>query len=90
RSFVPHEYVPRSGPCEAPVQLSTSQAPSSPIDVLINLGAEIPPCAALAPHITEVLDGDESRRRAGRVRFKAYRDRGLQPITHTLKDNTLP
>jgi DNA polymerase-3 subunit chi len=52
--------------------------------VLINLGNGIPAAAAHARRIAEVIDADEQRRRAGRNRFRQYRDRGLSPETHNV------
>jgi DNA polymerase-3 subunit chi len=85
-SFVPHETLPSSdAQSEAPVLLTTEAAPAGTIDLLINLGAEVPACHARAERLVDVIDGDESRRRAGRERFRAYREMGLQPETHKVR-----
>ena len=84
-SFIPHEIgnaVPElSG---TPVILNTGAGPTAAVDVLINLTAQIPTQPELATRIIEIIDADPARRAAGRVRFKAYRDRGFALATHDL------
>jgi len=87
RSFVPHEpYREAAQWQEVPVLLSgpSDAAPEAPFDILLNLGAVVPACSARAQRILEIIDADESRRQAGRARFRSYRDRGLAPQTHHL------
>ena len=85
RSFVPHEpYRDATQWHEVPVLLSAVdrlEADTS-CDVLLNLGRTVPDGADCATRIIEVIDADEARRQAGRVRFRAYRDQGMQPKTH--------
>jgi DNA polymerase III subunit chi len=88
RSFVPHELLQSGAKIEAPVLLSTEAVPQEPVDVIVNLAAEVPPCAPLAPRIIEIIDGDAERRQAGRARFRAYKDQGLNPATHNLRTDT--
>jgi len=82
RTFVPHERVVAGTVCEAPVLLTTDAAPEGGIDVLINLAPEVPALAERAARIVEIIDGDGARREAGRLRFKSYRERGWQPVSH--------
>jgi DNA polymerase III subunit chi len=85
-SFVPHEVLMSSGNLgETPVALSLGVAPSANVDIIINLAPELPACLSRAPRVAEVIDGDDSRRRAGRARFKAYRDLGVQPASHNIR-----
>lgn len=88
-SFVPHELAgaPRPGATanESPVTLSAGLAPPGPVDVLINLAPEVPPCLAQSKRVIEIIDSDETRRKAGRMRFKAYRDSGVQPASHNVQ-----
>ncbi|HTW38930.1 MAG TPA: DNA polymerase III subunit chi [Steroidobacteraceae bacterium] len=86
RTFIPHERVTPGQACEAPVLLTTSTAPEAGIDVLINLAADVPQLAGRAARILEIIDGDAARREAGRSRFKAYRERGWQPVSHSIRD----
>jgi DNA polymerase IIIc chi subunit len=67
------------------VLLSAGPLPVEALDFVINLAAEPPPFLHLSRRIAEIIDGDEGRRRAGRVRFKAYRELGIVPTTHTLR-----
>jgi DNA polymerase III subunit chi len=90
-SFVPHDLLtepglPPFGPAhsDAPVVLSAGVAPSASVDIIINLAPDLPPFLSLTPRVAEIIDGDDTRRRAGRARFKAYRDLGVQPASHNL------
>jgi len=86
-SFVPHEWLGDAGPAraEAPVLLGTTP-PADPVDVLINLdiSAEPPSFLSQVARVAEIVDGEPSRRDAGRARFKAYRQMGASPETHNL------
>jgi len=84
RSFVPHELLQPGANQEAPVLLSIEAVPTAPVDVIVNLAPDVPPCAPLAPRIIEIVDGDADRRQAGRARFRAYKERGLQPSSHNI------
>ena len=85
-SFVPHEWLTsNAAAAEAPVLLSAGSPPTAPIDIVVNLAADPPPFLQLTRRIAEVIDGDEGRRRAGRLRFKAYRELGVEPSTHNLR-----
>jgi DNA polymerase-3 subunit chi len=85
-SFVPHEMLTAngSGP-EAPVVLSAGTLPSHDVDIVINLSPDVPGCLSRTRRVAEIIDGDDGRRRAGRARFKAYRDLGIQPASHNLR-----
>ena len=84
-SFVPHEWADAGR--DAPVLLSAGASPAGPIGVLINLDAspEPPPGAAAAERVAEIIAPDEPQREAGRARFRAYRQLGCEPVTHTLR-----
>jgi DNA polymerase-3 subunit chi len=84
-SFVPHEWLTSNAAAEAPVLLSAGTPPAEGFDFVVNLGADLPPFLHLTRRIAEIIDGDEARRRAGRARFKAYRELGIEPATHTLR-----
>lgn len=85
RTFIPHELVSAGVAAEAPVLLTSGAAPESDIDVLINLAVSVPPLAARAARIVEVIDGDRERREAGRARFRAYRELGCEPVSHNVR-----
>ena len=84
-SFVPHETLGAAAAVDVPVLLSALIPPPAAVDVIINLAAEVPDCIAQTRRVIEIIDGDEERRRAGRARFKAYRERGIQPSTHNIQ-----
>jgi DNA polymerase III subunit chi len=85
-SFVPHEALPANGiPGDTPVLLSAGVALSANVDIIINLAPELPPCVAQTRRVAEIIDGDDTRRRAGRARFKAYRELGTQPASHNIR-----
>jgi DNA polymerase-3 subunit chi len=84
-SFVPHDSLVSGAVAEAPVLLSAGVAPSANVDIIINLAADVPGCLSLARRVAEIIDGDETRRRAGRARFKTYRELGVQPASHNIR-----
>ena len=85
-SFVPHEMLTASTSTdETPVLLSAGTAPPADVDIIINLAPDVPGCLSRTRRIAEIIDGDDSRRRAGRARFKAYRDLGVQPASHNIR-----
>jgi DNA polymerase III subunit chi len=91
RSFVPHEiYSDAQQWQHTPVLLGCEAQPQQPFDVLLNLGSEVPAAAAHAVRIAEIVDAEEPRRRAGRDRFRHYRDRGLAPETHNIATEETP
>lgn len=89
RSFVPHR---RAGSADdtLPSALPTvviadgDQVDVADGDVLVNLSAAAPPDVGAWARIAEVIDADNGRRRRGRERFRAYRERGLEPATHEM------
>lgn len=84
-SFVPHEWLEGAAAAQTPVLLGTTP-PAAAVDVLINLdpSASLPPFLERIGRVAEVIDGEHSRRDAGRERFKAYRQMGISPDTHNL------
>jgi DNA polymerase III subunit chi len=91
RAFVPHEIFQNEAQWQdTPVLVSCDTQPQQPFGVLINLGSTIPASAAHAASIAEVIDAHETRRQAGRARFRQYRDRGVTPATHNLAAEDAP
>ena len=70
---------------DSPVLLSLGVAPSANVDIVINLSPELPTCLSQTRRVAEIIDGDDTRRRAGRARFKAYRELGVQPASHNIR-----
>src|SRR4051812_13862907 len=88
-SFVPHDFLISGAAAgtsiqETPVLLSAGDPPPRPVDIIINLAPEVPACLGQTRRVAEIIDGDDARRRAGRARFKAYRDLGIQPASHNV------
>ncbi len=93
RSFVPHRRVGSGddAPSPAPpvVVLADSADPDEADgDVVVNLSAHMPPGLDGWARIAEVIDSDTERRQRGRERFRAYRERGLEPETHEMRSDS--
>jgi len=82
RSFVPHERARTDARCEAPVVIVAEGEPAPAADLLVNLGRDVPEWYGSFPRVAEVIGAAEEARRAGRERFRFYRERGLEPETH--------
>jgi DNA polymerase III subunit chi len=90
RAFVPHRRAGAADDAPAPAPASvviadTDEADAADGDVLVNLAAAQPATGNWS-RIAEVIDGDAARRGKGRARFRAYREQGLEPKTHAMKD----
>lgn len=84
-SFVPHDTVTTPGaPVEAPVALTSGPLPEGVADVLINLGAGVPPFFEKFGRVAEFLDARPEVRASGRERFKTYRGKAIEPQTHNV------
>jgi DNA polymerase-3 subunit chi len=84
-SFVPHEALNTESDWEeTPVLLSTGLAPAALADVIVNLGSTVPAESSRCASVIEIIDNDAVRRQAGRLRFKQYREAGVEPTTHKL------
>lgn len=91
RSFVPHQRLgagePAPEPAPAVVVLADGDAADTGDgDLVVNLAGGMPPGLERWERIAEVVDADGERRRLGRERFRQYRERGIQPQTHDMKD----
>lgn len=84
-SFVPH-CVTRPGVDDAGAAVTVGCDTSEPgsRDLLINLGNDIPACAATFPRVAELVTSDEESKRHSRRRFAAYRDQGHELQTHNV------
>jgi DNA polymerase-3 subunit chi len=91
RSFVPHEIFSDARQWQdTPVLLGCEAQPQQPFDLLLNLGNAVPAAAACAGRVAEIVDAEEPQRRAGRNRFRHYRELGLAPETHNIAANDPP
>jgi DNA polymerase III subunit chi len=85
-SFVAHESwsgQPIAAPQPA-VLIGEAEPPDTHLDVLVNLGNDIPTWFGRFERVLEVVSGDDAQRAASRARFKAYRDKGFPLQTHEL------
>jgi DNA polymerase-3 subunit chi len=90
-SFVPHQRLgddaATSPPAPAPVVLADlADADPADGDLIVNLSAALPHGFERFQRIAEVIDADTVRRQRGRERFRQYRERGIQPDTHDMKE----
>lgn len=84
-SFVPHSLDEAPEADEAEIHIGHGEEPLHHDEVLINLGSEIPLFFSRFRRVAEVVDADEGNRRAGRERFRFYRDRGYPLESHSIK-----
>ncbi len=85
-SFVPHDSVSvADARCDAAVALTTGPLPAEHADVLINLAGTVPPFFERFARVAELLDARPEVRAAGRERFKTYRGKSIEPITHNVR-----
>jgi DNA polymerase-3 subunit chi len=85
RAFVPHR-ISRT-PLElqdrgTPVHVTPALEGVDAADLLVNLADRLPEGLPRFARVAEIMDADEQRRRLGRERFKAYRERKLALETH--------
>jgi len=83
-SFVPHALAGLPEAAAAPVLISLAASTPTAGDVLVNLSSDLPANVDGYSRVAEIIDADDERRKLGRERFRAYRERGLMPESHTL------
>ena len=86
RSFVPHQICDGEHAVDErePVRLTAALNDTGSADLLVNLSDRLAPDLSRYARVAEIIDADPERRRLGRERFKAYRDRKLVLETHQL------
>ena len=85
--FLPH--VDADSPLAAATPIWLARQPlARPRDVLLLLDDEIvpdfEPWFELFGRVIEIVSADESDRRLARIRYRAYRGRGIEPTMHSL------
>jgi len=81
--FLPHENGATAS--DTPVSIGTQIADIPPDrNVLINLADYPIPEPGRFKRLLEIVPGDELKRLASRTKFRAYRDLGLEPASHTI------
>jgi len=83
-SFVPHELAESANP-EAPVIIGDWVPPADMRDVLVNLGSDMVAGFENFDRVAELVDQQESIRRAGRQRYKLYQSQGYEIQTHQIE-----
>ena len=82
-SFVPHALgADRTDP-PPPILIGSGET-ADEADLLITLSPTVPPFFERFARVAEIVDQNEDSRRAGRERFRFYRERGLEPQSHSL------
>lgn len=84
-SFVPHARLAERIEPPPPVLIGSDGGETAPAaDVMINLTPAVPPCFERFERVAEIVDAGEEGRRAGRERFRYYRERGVEPQSHQI------
>ncbi len=93
-SFLPHVLVKGTDPDSArsqtesesaPVLVGHDHEPSTHMDVLINLGMEVPRFFGRFERVAELVDQRPEQLTRSRERYRFYRERGYELNSHQLK-----
>jgi DNA polymerase-3 subunit chi len=82
--FVPHCLAHDPLAAETPVLIATDAEGPQACEVLLNLSPETPPHFERFERLLEIVADDEEERKAGRERYRWYRDRGYPIGNHDL------
>ena len=82
-SFIPHERTLDAAD-NTPVTIGHSESAPACDGILINLANDVPKFFSRFERVVEIVDGDNSHRQQGRVRYKYYRDRGYELTSHEI------
>lgn len=80
--FIPH-LTQSDDQLPTPILLLNQCQPQRPL--CLNLAQNLPQNWQALHKIAEILDQDPQRLHAGRQRYKAYKQAGIEPITHKIK-----
>jgi DNA polymerase-3 subunit chi len=83
-SFVPHGLLSEADPKITPVLLGSGWDPIDENDVLITLAPVAPEFFRRFQRVAEIIDQDPERLRAGRERYRWYRDLGCDLRVHEM------
>ena len=81
--FLPHAMIEDRDSAKAPVKIGTLSG-LNPADVVINLCPEAVPEPERFSRVLEIVPSDDDEKAASRVKFRVYRDLGLNPLTHEI------
>ncbi len=82
-SFVPHALA-GSEDDDIAVVIGHDAPPPEYKQILVNTTGQVPKFFKEFERVAEIVGGDEDSKKAGRARFKKYRDQGLEPETHEI------
>jgi DNA polymerase-3 subunit chi len=82
--FVPHCAVNDALAAETPILITSAQETPAGCELLLNLSEDCPPHFARFERLLEIIPADDTERKAGRERYKFYRDRGYRIANHDL------
>ena len=81
--FLPHALGTANPETPVTIELNASAIPAER-DVLINLSDNPVPEPGRFKRLLEIVPGAEQKRLASRLKFREYRNLGLQPESHTI------
>lgn len=84
-SFIPHVSCQHPLAKQTSILIGDDASLLAKPDVLINLDMGVPDCFARFNRLLEVVAEDAEDRELSRQRFRFYRERGFNLITHDLK-----
>ncbi len=79
-SFLPHARLGEADAEHSPVLIG-EHSPAEPIDLLINLAADVPPASEQYARIAELVNDDATRKQQGRARYSYY-DKNNYTLEH--------
>lgn len=83
-SFVPHARYDTDALPSAPVLVGCSGHPLGVDDLLLNFTTQVPELCGEFHRVAEFIGADALVKRAGRARYKIYRERGYSLATHPI------
>ena len=83
-SFVPHGLSGEVDPQLNPVLVGWKDEGGEEHDVLINLATDVPAFFSRFERVAELIDHDQQVRKAGRQRYRFYKDRGYPLNDHRI------
>jgi len=84
--FLPHCFAAEAIAAETPVLLARAADNPHHDDVLINLDGAWPPAFARFQRLAEIVTLEEADRVKARARYRFYKDRGYEVITHRMTE----
>lgn len=82
--FVPHCAVHERLAAETPVLIASGDETPPGCPLLLNLAAACPPHFERFERLLEIVGADDEERKAGRERYRFYRERGYTISNHDL------